>query len=179
MSEQTTSETAVESTIDELTDPGTLTDREDVEHREETRTVGPGGLDPWEPIDGVVVVGVTGGDGDVLLVDLDDRHGWALPHGPVRPGQDYVDAGEQFVKHHAGLDVEVTHPERVRHVEYQRVDDAGRTTVDFLVVAARPATDTEGNDAAVLDSPDVGWFDAIPDDVTDGDQSEDVRLFLD
>lgn len=175
-------------TIDPVTDPAALRDRDGVDVRQRTETVGPGDFeaagDDLADVAGWVVVGVENDAGAVLLMD-DGDHGWTLPAAPVDPDEDWVAAGRDLVEGLTDATVAVVKPERVRRLDYEREGGDGRGSDDHVVVhhvvfraesvTGEPAADEPvvGCDTAV----EVGWFDALPAGV-EGTVADDARLFL-
>lgn len=170
-------------TVDSLTDPAALRDRDGVEFRARTETLDPDDFetarDDLAAVAGWVVVGVENDAGAVLLMD-DGDHGWTLPAAPVDPDEDWVAAGRTLLEGVAGVAPAADRPERVRRIGYDTQDGDDRVVVHHVVlrsepVAGEPVADepTVGCDTAVQ----AGWFDALPDGV-DGVVADDARLFL-
>lgn len=169
--------------MDSLSDPASFAEREDVDVETTETTVGAAEFAQWTSLDGLVAVGVPGGDGQVLL--MDGGNGWALPNQPVAPGEDWVGVAERTIDQLTGVEVEIDGVERVREVEYVREDDENsRTTVHHVVLSAATVTDdavaAELVGGAGANLPSVDWFDVPPAaDREDGDVDADVGLFVD
>lgn len=191
MTDQPTLDRESDSNDDELTDPETLRNRDDVEYRERTVVQDEEHLELNEPIDGRIIVGLTDDDGRLLLSSPGCGDAWLLPYAPVQPNEDYAAVARRDLAERAGIDVVVAGVERVLRKEYRIEDDeVRRTTVHHVVVSASPAdgdaiphnpgpneTDNPGPDEA--DATDLRWFDDEPPVLPEGEPLDDLELFLD
>lgn len=166
-------------------DPATLLDREDVPVREAPEVVEhQHHFELYEPIEGMVVVGATNDDGEVLLlVDADEQIA-LLPHGPVEPGEDWATAATRAVEEKTGVAAEIGGPELVKRKHFApEGDDDRRTTAYQVFLHASSVAD--GVAAGTVSDPDrddwtVDWFDEVPVDADASNELvEDVRLFVD
>lgn len=166
--------------MDSLLDPEAFRDVDDVAFDEETLVLEAGAFESTRrDVDSHVAVGITDGDGRVLLWN-DGSHGWTLPAFPVDAGDDLAETARRGVRDLLGVDVELSRPERVRRVEFRPEEDDGRRAEMYNVVF--PATvvdDAQIPDEPVGDDPDASlrWFENAPDDQDDA-LADDVRLFL-
>jgi len=169
--------------MDELSDPATLTDHDDVETSETTTTVGDAEFHHWDSLTGLVAVGVPTDDGRVLL--MDGANGWALPNQPVAPREDWTGVARRTIDQLTGVDVEIDRPERVRRVTYRLEDGDRETSAYHVVLRAAPITGGDVADELVSQPtgsqlPAVRWFDEAPGaDREVGDVDADVQLFVD
>ena len=98
-------------------------------------------------------------DGDLLLVRHVYRHGWGVPGGLLKRGEDADDGARREVFEEVGLVIDLLgEPSVVVDAEPQRVD---------VIYRARPA-DGADSDAVAPGSPEIAearWFarDALPD----------------
>lgn len=173
-------EQATERGIESLAvGPDALIDREGVEFREEAPVEHQSHFDHYEPIEGVVAVGVTNGAGEVLLFVNGEEDHAVLPHGPVEAGEDWAAVARREVEDFSGVPVEIQAVERVRRKYYTPEDDDRRITAYDVVLRASPVAD--GIEVSPLcDDNDweVGWFDGTPVDIDEGAETDDIRLFL-
>lgn len=158
-----------------MCDPHSLLDREDIDVRDETSVVDRETFDVVqersETSEGVVIVGTTTYDGQVLLVNKEWSDGWMVPGGGVESGEDWATAGRSKVEQEAGVTVEIDEPVLVSRTDY-RLDGGDERQVSYGVfLRASPVEDEEPSD-------DAGWFDEVPEAV-DADHEADVRLFFD
>lgn len=182
MTGPTTNETAAESTIDQLTDPTTLRDRDGVAYREETVVHDEDHVELNEPIDGWAVVGVETDAGERLLAHNECNDVWLAPHARVEPGEDYVSVARREAETILGVTVVVDGVERVRETEFRlEGEEDRRTTACFVLFHASLAEAAQVPDHPDVDRPyasGAGWFAAVPDRVPDGDPGDDLRAFF-
>lgn len=172
----------IEATIDRLADPDALRDDDRVDWCEGTKQLPDDEFEhareDLEPLDGWAVVGVENDAGAVLLMD-DGEHGWTLPAIPVDEG-DWAARAREVVEGLTGKTATLDRVERVRRLDYHEESGDCHVAVHHAVVRAEqivgePVADTP---AVGCDThPDVGWFEALPDDV-EGPVAADARLFL-
>lgn len=183
MTDHATPQTGAASTVDELTDPESLRDRDDVRYRERTVVHDEEHLELNEPIDGWVMVGVANEEGEFMLTHNACNDVWLLPHARVDPGEDYAAVARREVEAVAGVDAAVRGVDHVRRSEFRLEGDEERRTVAHdVVVRASIAADEVIPDGHEVDRPyasDLGWFEETPENVPEDDPGEDVRLFLD
>jgi nucleolar protein 56 len=170
-------------------DPETLLGREDVPVREDPEVVEhQHHFDLYEPIEGMAAVGVTNDDGEVLLLVDDDEGIALLPHGPVEPGEDWAAAATRVVEEQTGVAVEIDGPELVKRKYFSPEGDDDRQTTAFQVFLRASPIDGETATASSEDGGDgnwdVSWFDEVPVDADEADETEDdivddIRLFVD
>jgi len=160
--------------VESLTDPVSLADSEGVEYLAETH-------DDDRPFhdadaDGAAVVGVTDGDGAVLLLEHPDQPP-ILPMCRVEPGGDWAAVGRGTVDDVPGLEIDLVGVERVRALEYS---DDGQTCTNYYVIF-RGAVAPDGDLPAepTVDDPewDAGWYGTV-EGRTDDDMAADIELFL-
>ncbi len=165
--------------MDTLLDPGLLLDRDDVRTTEETTEVDQQEFDEWGAIDGLVIVGTTNDDDQLLLVEGPD--GWTLPITAVEPGVDWVATATRGVEAQTGVLVEVDRIVSAKRIEH-RLADSDETVVSYeVVLAASPYGDeTVAFDAGLAPGyvTDARWFNAEPRELADGARGGVVREFL-
>lgn len=185
------------STVESLTDPETLRDREGVAFREEETVLDPAEYEDVrervENVAGLVLVGVTDDERRTLLVNRDGcTRGWMLPGGVVSPDENWVAAGRRAVERLTGVAVEIHGPAEARRTVYRPAEgtpqgratpqgDDDRCVTHDVVWHGSPAGDATLPDAPVSvdgDEWDVEWFHDLPHDVDAADEA-DVRLFVD
>jgi ADP-ribose pyrophosphatase YjhB (NUDIX family) len=154
----------------------------------------------FEPVAGMVAVGVTDSTGALLLVENDAESHALLPFGWVDPDDEWTTVARDRVEELTGLRVELDGVERVRHVEYVHETESRRTEGYLVVFTATPVEDEEVADAGVaydgetaptdVRRHDVGvdadWYRTVPETVpdpetADGDDAmlgRDVRSLL-
>ena len=169
--------------MDPLTDPESLVDRDDVDFREEASVEHQHHFELYEPIEGIIVVGVTDDEGRVLLMVHSEDPGVVLPYAPVESGEDWVAVARRKIEEAAGVDVDIDGVERVRRKYFSPEGDDERQTMGYdVVVCARPSTgETFGESTSVGEEGDwsLKWVDEIPEDAAGGAVLDDIRLFLD
>ncbi|MFT4885117.1 MAG: hypothetical protein ACI8U4_002637 [Natronomonas sp.] len=164
-----------------LHDPEQLRDREDVPFDEETHVLGREKFEATrENVDSHVVVGVTNGEGEVLLVD-DGSHGWTLAAFPADPGEDWTATARSGAEELTGVSISLEEPVRARRVDFRLEDDEERQLSMYNVVfRASPVDRRPVASAETLEDTeisDIGWFAEVPDEQA-GEVAEDIRLFL-
>ena len=169
--------------MESLTDPESLIDRDGVDFREEASVEHQHHFELYEPIEGMVVVGVTDDEGQVLLMVHSEEPGVVLPYAPVESGEDWVAVARRKIEEAGGFDVEIDGVERVRRKYFSPEGDDERRTMGYdVVVRASPSTDeTFGESTNVDEEGDwsLEWFDEIPEDAAGGVVLDDIQLFLD
>ncbi|AGN01837.1 hypothetical protein L593_09460 [Salinarchaeum sp. Harcht-Bsk1] len=170
--------------IDSLTDPATLTERDDV----------PVSQDEMEhesadhcstDIAGRVAVGVTNDDGQTLLL-CNEEHGVALlPHGSVQPGEDWLVAARREIEAQTGVEIALDGIELLRDIDHVIAGEDGVHTSTYgLIFTATPAggdiQDCKQSADAGSDRWYAGWFDGVPEhlDVPPGGPGDDLELIL-
>jgi len=187
-----------EPTVESLSDPETLRDRDDVAFRDEETVLGPGEYEDVrervERVAGLVLAGVVDDEGRTLLVNREGcSRGWMLPGSVVAPGDDWAAAGRRAVERMTGVTVAVHGPAAVRRTVYRPAEgeavaesqstaspDGKHPVSNDVVWRASPTGGGTLPDAPVVDGDewDAGWFDDLPQDVDAADE-DDVRLFVD
>jgi ADP-ribose pyrophosphatase YjhB (NUDIX family) len=169
----------------------TLRERDDVPVVETERTAPPEAFEGmaanYEACEGTVDVGVVD-DGRLLLVD----HGAPGPvGGDVEPGEHWATAARRRVEELTGVAVAVETPVRVECTTFVHPETDEQFTVPTVeVLATLAGDDLEAfrEDPQVLADPDhkyhddgtdldLGWHDAVPDDVHPNHEDQ-VRRFL-
>jgi ADP-ribose pyrophosphatase YjhB (NUDIX family) len=112
-------------------------------------------------------------DGRIALVENGWSDGWILPGGAVEPGERPVEAARREIREETGLAATIGEPLVVLDQSYVgEADGKERFTARYVVYAA--TADGEIPDASRLGETDdeieaARWFDALPDDLHDGD----------
>jgi hypothetical protein len=168
--------------MESLSDPERLRDHDDVSFSDETSVHDRETFDYFASVAGMVAVGVTDGDGHVLL--MESAHGWRLPYGPVAPGEDWLAVAREIATALTGVPTDVDGVERVVRIDHRLDGDEPADAVTHdLVVGTVPVADEPVADDPTFDPWDdltVEWFDAVPEDAywEHDDAVDDVRLFL-
>ena len=169
--------------MESLTDPESLVDRDNVDFREEASVEHQHHFELYEPIEGMVIVGVTDDDGRVLLMVHREEPGAVLPYAPVESGEDWVGVARRKIEEAAGFDVEIDGVELVRRKYFSPEGDDECQTMGYdVIVRATPSTDeTFEESTSVGEEGDwsLKWFDEISEDAAGGAVLDDIRLFLD
>jgi ADP-ribose pyrophosphatase YjhB (NUDIX family) len=165
--------------MDELTDPETLREREDVEFIDAPPEEHQNHFEMYEPVEGTVIEGVADENDRLLLLEHEQAETPALSHTKVEHGNDWVTAARRIVEEGTGVEATIDEPLRVRHHTYR--SETGDETAGYDVVFAA-SLDGDGEI-----SPDAGhdwtaaWRDTVtldlPDD-EDNDVLNDIRLFV-
>lgn len=170
-------EPSVEAT---LAGPESLFDREDVEFRETTYVHDD--RDHCESeVDGRAVVGVTNGEGEVLLLEHRSGEHAILPNEVVEPGEDWAAVGRRAVEEATGVTVRIDDTVRVREVEHVVDGEPGPHATTHHVVFSASVAGSPDDAAGIVASEarwDAGWFDEVPVDAGQDDVLDDVRLFV-
>lgn len=165
--------------MDELTDPETLREREDVELDEMPPEEHQGHFELYEPIAGMAIAGVIDADGQLLLLEHEDAPYPTMPYGQVVSAGDWVATMREAVADSTGVAVTVDGVRRVRHHTYRSGTGEEATGYD-VVFAASPEGD---GDLAAESGQDwiPAWYDTtmldLPDE-EDNDVLNDIRLFV-
>lgn len=126
--------------MDELTDPETLLEHEDIEFSKMPPEEHQGHFELYESIAGLAIVGVTDADDRLLLLEHEDAPYPTLPYGRVAPSDGWVATTRATVTDSTGVAVTVDDVRRVRHHTY-RSETGEETTGYDVVVAASPEGD--------------------------------------
>jgi hypothetical protein len=173
------------TTVESITDPESLRDRDDVRFTEETAVLD---REMYESVrgqsetdDGAALVGVTNDDGEVLLKNT--CTGWLAPGANVAPGDDWTTAARREAESWLAVAVELDAVEHVRRIDHRVEGEDTQDRVDdpFYLVFFRASLapgETAPVDSGDEDAPDVAWFDEVPAGV-DEDLEEDVAVFFD
>ena len=170
-----------QDTVAVPSDPTELAKRDDVDAV--TDTLPHGDEDHCEAeYAGRAIVGVTNDDGEVLLVTDRDAGRAVLPSPKVEHDGDWTATAREELADIAGMAVQITGVERVRHAEHViQGDDEVFDETTHVVLAADPvAADPELPD---LDAEEwsLEWHDSYPDELLEDARPEagDVQLFVD
>ena len=156
--------------------PARLREREDVAY-DERRYVHDDETHCAADAAGRVVVGVTNGRGEVLvLVAGDDA---VLPNRTVGPDEDWAAVARETAAEPAGGPVALERVRAVRHVEH-RVEGADTPHNVTFQVVLEASPEAETAPTVEDDGWTAGWFDEVPIDDEDGrgDAVADIRRFL-
>ncbi|MWG34271.1 hypothetical protein GQS65_07170 [Halomarina oriensis] len=165
--------------MDELTDPESLRDRDDVEYVENPPEVHQHHHDAYDDIAGYVVVGVTDPEGRLLVLEHDDAPYPHLCFTEVDHDEEYVEAARGIVTTATGVDATGDDVLRVRRSTY-RAEDGRETSGYDVVFTASPVETTEIDPEAGHDWT-ASWRDPTTIDLPAGEDNDvvnDVRLFL-
>lgn len=168
-----------------LSDPGVLEENSNVTFREQTAIVD---ADRFETIQeraaekvGVVVVGITNSEGELLLVKTDWSEGWVFPGSSVARGADWVATAKEAVENQTGVEVDIDRVARVNRRYYRQEETTERFSSGYAVVFLgsiaedEPTVEFEESQNDYIT--DRGWFDRSPDNVDPGNESE-LWLFV-
>ncbi|WP_440770451.1 NUDIX domain-containing protein [Natronorubrum sp. DTA28] len=167
MTSNPTDETATNSTVESITDLERLRDRPDVQFHEETERVNSELFETLETLDDMAVVGVTNGDGDVLLMRVTEECALKVPTPEVGADEDYAAAARNWVESQAGLEITLDSLVGVWCHEARLEGTERTTTRAFVVFGATPEVDGDGIVETTAEHPEahaVGWFAELPDD---------------
>jgi len=172
-----------EESIESVMDPAVLRERADVTTLESTYTH----EDPDHceaTAAGRVVVGVTNGDGEALLLVSDESDHVLLPNAVVESGEDWATAARRAVADDADTDVRLDGVEYVRTVDHVvETDDGSRhqNTTQHVLFHGSPVDATEETERTAADDGwHAGWYDELPvDPDEEGDPLADIRTVLD
>jgi len=162
--------------IDSLTDPESLADRDGVAFEEVTTEADAEALADAEAWDSHVVVGVADDRG--ALLQHDGHHGWTVPAFPVADGDDWYAVARREFERLTGASATIDAPARYRKRVIRRADGDDRVVVENVVVHATPDGDLSDDPESRVDGTDLAWFDAPPADAP-APVADDVRLVLD
>jgi ADP-ribose pyrophosphatase YjhB (NUDIX family) len=174
-----------------ISDPEQLRDREDVAVVEGERTFGREQFYAlrrrYGAIEGVVQVGITNDEGEVLLWGNEE---WSPPGGDVEKGEEWASAARRTMEELLGVSVRIDGVERVEFTDFCLEGDEDErfradtvffeaSVVDAPGFVADP-TVPEDMEHKYFPDPEevsVAWFDEVTEDVTEN-HAEHVRLFL-
>jgi NUDIX domain. len=142
----------------------------------------------YSSIDGVVQVGITTDDGELLLQGSAESGGWAPPGGSVRPGEDWVDAARRTMETQTGGEVTVDTVELYEHLVFEHEEESRRRfTAPGVSFAASMVDAPPGffENPDIVDHPQLpddhdqtfGWFETVPDDAREN-HVEHIEMFL-
>ncbi len=168
--------------MDELTDPETLREREDVEFIDAPPEEHQSHFEVYKPIAGMAIAGVTDTDDRLLLLKHETTESIVLPYTQVENGDDWVAAAQKAVTDSNDIEVIIDGPVRVRRCTY-RSETGEETTGYDVVFAATPDGDRDVSEAPGLSCQDdwtAAWCDTATLDLSDNEDDDvvsDIRLF--
>lgn len=169
--------------MNELTDPETLRECDDVEFIDAPPEEHQNHFEIYEPIAGMAIVGVTNADGRLLLLKHEQTESLVLPHTRVEHGDDWVATARKAVTDSTGISVTADAMCRVRHETYR--SEAGEETTGYDVVfTATPEGDRDVSEVPGLSCQDdwtAAWRDTTTLDLSDDEDNDvvnDIRLFV-
>jgi len=176
------------STLDFLSDPGDLRDREEVRFTHEEAV-----HDDRDhcnvDIEGRAVVGVTNDAGEVLLAVHKEEGVAMLPHGAVESDDDWIAVARRKGEITTELDFEIDGVEVVREIDHfaEGEDEPHATTYGVAFHASLAgATESVSASAETPSHPDnehwdAEWFNTVPGNTPEGSGlvEDDIRLFVD
>jgi ADP-ribose pyrophosphatase YjhB (NUDIX family) len=184
------SEPSEPSPVASLRDPEALLDRDAVGVERVTRTLDADRYEAqrerYDDIEGVVQLGVTDGDGRVLLQDWNGTGEWAPPGGTVDPGDDWVAAARRSAERLTGVSVDVDGVVLVEDLRFERRDGSASFSaygVSFVLSLAEPATSFREDPAVAPESrfadgdAELAWVTTVPADANEN-HVDHVELFL-
>lgn len=180
-----------ESTLDELHDADALRDRDDVVVEERERPMPDekfeGLRERYDATAGVVQVGLTNDDGDVLLWGEEAA---APPGGSVGDGEDWVAAARGTIEDLTGQTVSIDDPLVLEVTYFHREGDETERfpapSVHFAASlvdpddewVANPSVPDDFDHPMFDDRPTVRWYSAVTDDIDDN-HAHHVEHYLD
>ena len=169
------------STYDSITNPVTLADNEgrDIRHRTYTHE----NHDHCEAdATGRAIIGVTDGEGRLLLLINPAADHVVLPNDTVAPNEDWATVGQQRIEEMAGIDITLDTVERVRRVDHViDGESTPRSTTYHVVFGASVTSPGVALDELCDDNAwEIGWYDDLPVEVDDTGTGvlNDIQLFL-
>lgn len=166
--------------MESFSDPATFIDSENVEFCEEESVEHQHHFELYEPIEGMVVIGVTNAEGETLLLHKNTSHA-ILPYAQVESGENWVAVARREVEE-LGVAVEIEGVERVRQKYFTTEEGEKQETMGYdVVLRASPVVD--GVDSSEMSGPDkpdwdASWFDDVPTDAAAGAVLDDIQLFF-
>ncbi|MDH5018951.1 hypothetical protein [Halobacterium rubrum] len=160
--------------VDSLSDPDALRDRDGVEYL----TVSDDDhFESNQRTEGVAVVGVTNGAGDLALPTLEA--GTILTHAMVEDGGDFADTAREGTHELLGIDVTLDDVLRVRRKVSSRPDAEEDAIAHVVVYAASPAGDAElPEEVPSCQVESTDWYDGVPDDLVSAEMRDDLERLL-
>jgi ADP-ribose pyrophosphatase YjhB (NUDIX family) len=178
------------SPVASLRDPEVLLDRDPVAVERVTRTLDADRYEAqrerYDDIEGVVQLGVTDGDGRVLVQDWNGTGEWAPPGGTVDPGDDWVAAARRSAERLTGVSVDVDGAVLVEDLRFERRDGSASFSaygVSFVLSLAEPAPSFREDPAVAPASrfadgdAELDWVSDVPADANEN-HVDHVELFL-
>jgi len=176
--------------VTSLRDPETLLDRDAVSVESVTRTLDATRYEAqrerYDDIEGVVQLGVTDGDGRVLVQDWNGAGRWAPPGGTVDPGEDWLAAARRSAERLTGVSVDVDGAVLVENLRFERRDGSASFSaygVSFVLSLAEPAPSFRRDPAVAPESrfadgdAELAWVATVPADANEN-HVDHVELFL-
>ncbi|MFC6731918.1 MULTISPECIES: NUDIX domain-containing protein [unclassified Haladaptatus] len=168
--------------MDALSDPASLQTRADVEYTEKPCVEHQHHFDAYEPIQGMVIVGITNDEGEVLLLIHREGPHMTLPYDSVESGEDWVAVATRRVEELTDCAVVIDGVARVRKKHYAPEGDGSRQTVGYDVVMRASSlageTITEATQVDEAGAWDLRWISSVPDDAAGGAVLDDIQLFF-
>lgn len=178
--------------IDSLPDPANLEKVDSVPVETVTRTVDTEQFealrDYYADISGVVQVGITTTDDELLLQGSETDGQWAPPGGHVKPDEDWVEAAQRRMETQTGTGISIDGIELLEHLAFELESDPGTSFtsygVSFRASLADPASSFR-EDPAIVEHPQLSethdqtfsWFSSVPEDANEN-HVDHIELFI-
>ena len=137
--------------------------------------------DLYDGIEGMVVVGVTNADGQLLLRVHREEPYAVLPHASVAAGADWSERARRAVSETAGIEARTEDVRRVKRRRYTRPDSGAVVEAYQVFLDAVPVEEpTLAPPESVTTDWRLGWYGTVPVPTTEGNAGTvaDIRAFL-
>jgi hypothetical protein len=151
--------------IGPIVDHETLREHDDVPYHDETDVVDTDTVEWMADADDMAAVGVTNGEGDLLLRRLTETCAWKIPVETVDSDDDFAAAITDHVRETIGFDLELDGIAGVWDVTVRTEDGSQSASRAFVTFSATPAAGAYDLDAvSPAGDPVVAsdWFGALP-----------------
>jgi ADP-ribose pyrophosphatase YjhB (NUDIX family) len=114
------------------------------------------------------------GDGRALLAYHGEDDTWMAPGGTLRPGETLTEGLQREIREETGIEVEPVRPHAVN--EWTVRHDGRSASFRFVLFEAQPATTEVGDDLDAADGEitDAGWFETLPGNTLNREQTRSV-----
>lgn len=124
----------------------------------------------YSTLEGIVMVGVTSEQGEVLLRGPDD---WVPPGGPVKQGEGWVSSARNIIEQQTGLAIENEEAVLVEKMNFYQKDNQDAHFSGLILHLQASLSNKNNGEIA----PDFKWFSKVPKDAHPN-HIEHIELYL-
>lgn len=125
----------------------------------------------YKTIDGIIMVGITNDQGEVLLKGPES---WGPPGGAVKPGEDWAAAARRTIQKQAGVSIMIDEPVLVERMIFNK---KGSEDTQFSAYILHFEASLAQKDADLTNQPKFRWFSEVPEQAHPN-HIQHIKLYL-